>query len=173
MRRRDWRAASDSPMAPCSRTPCAGLQSATCVVRSHTSPPPPRRTTSSYSYGVVLCFVPQSTCADLQPVAATSVNESVCHTIRTVRSVANRGYCHAPMRLKRTVKRAAVTLGRLLPRSRTQARGVVLCYHSVHPKRPFFSTTPEVFERHIEWLTAHCRLTSFAELVTDAHADQN
>ena len=76
------------------------------------------------------------------------------------------------MRLKRIVKRAAVTVGRLLPRPSPQTRRVVLCYHSVHPKRPFYSTTPEVFERHIEWLTAHCRLTSFAVLVMDAPGDQ-
>ena len=77
------------------------------------------------------------------------------------------------MRLKRIVKRAAVTVGRLLPRPGPQTRRVVLCYHSVHPKRPFYSTTPEVFERHIEWLTAHCRLTSFADLVMDAPGDRN
>src|SRR5688572_6167209 len=77
------------------------------------------------------------------------------------------------MRLKRTVKRAAVTMGRLLPRPSAQTRRVVLCYHSVHPNRPFHSTTPELFERHVEWLTEHCHLTSFADLVMDGHVEKH
>lgn len=34
-------------------------------------------------------------------------------------------------------------------------RVVVLCYHSVHPKK-FFSVPPNVFERHLIWLKKHC-----------------
>ena len=47
------------------------------------------------------------------------------------------------------------------------ARRVVFCYHSVHPNRPYASTRPEAFERHVEWLNEHCRLASLVELVSD------
>jgi peptidoglycan/xylan/chitin deacetylase (PgdA/CDA1 family) len=70
------------------------------------------------------------------------------------------------MRLKRAIKRAALAAGRL-SRPDLSTRRVVFCYHSVHPKRPYASTTPEAFERHVQWLKEHCRLVSLVELVTD------
>jgi peptidoglycan/xylan/chitin deacetylase (PgdA/CDA1 family) len=76
------------------------------------------------------------------------------------------------MGVKRAIKRAAVTVGRLIPRSNTAMRRVVLCYHSVHPARPFFSTSPELFEHHVEWLREHCRVTSLVDLQADVpHPD--
>jgi peptidoglycan/xylan/chitin deacetylase (PgdA/CDA1 family) len=68
--------------------------------------------------------------------------------------------------LNRAMKRAAIAAGRLMPRPDPSTRRVVLCYHSVHPNRPPPSTKPEVFERHVQWLTEHCRLTSLDDLVS-------
>ena len=74
------------------------------------------------------------------------------------------------MPFKRTLKRAALLAARLAPRPDTATRRVVFCYHSVHPNRPFDSTTPEAFERHVEWLQEHCRLVSLTELVSASRA---
>jgi peptidoglycan/xylan/chitin deacetylase (PgdA/CDA1 family) len=71
------------------------------------------------------------------------------------------------MRLKRAMKRAAFAAGRLLSQPDLSTRRVVFCYHSVHPNRPYVSTKPAVFERHVQWLKEHCRLASLVELVTD------
>ena len=70
------------------------------------------------------------------------------------------------MRLKRTVKRVAVAAGRLVSRPDPTTRRVVFCYHSVHPSRPFHSTTPEVFERHVQWLKERCHLVSLLDLMS-------
>src|SRR4029450_5384851 len=77
------------------------------------------------------------------------------------------------MRLKRAIKRAALATGRLMAPSDPSTRRVVFCYHSVHPKRPYLSTTPEFFERHVQWLKEHCRLTSLVDLVSDAGRSKN
>ena len=69
------------------------------------------------------------------------------------------------MRVNRAIKRAAIAAGRLLPQEDPSTRRVVLCYHSVHPNRPYFSSTPELFERHLQWLKQHCHVTSLVELV--------
>jgi len=37
----------------------------------------------------------------------------------------------------------------------------------VHPNRQYASSTPEVFERQVEWLKAHCRVTTLADVVTN------
>jgi peptidoglycan/xylan/chitin deacetylase (PgdA/CDA1 family) len=74
------------------------------------------------------------------------------------------------MRLKRAIKRAALAAGRVMSRPNPSTRRVVFCYHSVHPNRPYPSTKPETFARHVQWLKEHCRLTSFAELVTGPKA---
>ncbi len=72
------------------------------------------------------------------------------------------------MRLNRVLKRGAVATGRLLPRPDPASRRIVFCYHSVHPRRRPLSTTPELFERHVEWLNEHCRVTSLLDLVDNA-----
>jgi peptidoglycan/xylan/chitin deacetylase (PgdA/CDA1 family) len=68
------------------------------------------------------------------------------------------------MRLNRAIKRAAIAVGRFTPRSDASKRKVVFCYHSVRPTRPHLSSTPDVFERHIEWLNQHCQLVSLRAL---------
>jgi peptidoglycan/xylan/chitin deacetylase (PgdA/CDA1 family) len=65
------------------------------------------------------------------------------------------------------MKRSALAAGRLMSRPDPSTRRVVFCYHSVHPNRPYVSTKPEAFERHVQWLKEHCRLVSLVELVTD------
>jgi len=70
------------------------------------------------------------------------------------------------MRWKQVIKRGAVAAGRLLPISGASTRRVVLCYHSVHPNWPYISSTPDVFERHLQWLKEHCECVSLADLMS-------
>jgi|SRR5687768_13533544 len=74
------------------------------------------------------------------------------------------------MRLKQALKKAAITAGRILPRS-AHNRNVILCYHSVHPHRPFHSSRPEVFDQHLEWLTENCRLVALTEITVGRQND--
>jgi peptidoglycan/xylan/chitin deacetylase (PgdA/CDA1 family) len=68
----------------------------------------------------------------------------------------------------KTMRRAAVVAGRLMPRPEPSTRRVVFCYHSVHPNCPFpHSTKPEVFDRHLQWFKDRCQLTSLVDLVRD------
>ncbi len=69
------------------------------------------------------------------------------------------------MQLNRMMKRAAIAAARQLPRADPSQRRVVLCYHSVHPNRPYVSTTPELFERHVAWLRDNCQIRSLADIV--------
>jgi len=71
------------------------------------------------------------------------------------------------MRWKRGLKRAALAAARVAPRPDPASRRIVLCYHSVHPNRQYASSTPEVFERHVQWLKAHCHVTSLANVVAN------
>ena len=68
---------------------------------------------------------------------------------------------------KRVIKRAALAAARVASRPDPATRRIVFCYHSVHPNRPFASTTPEVFERHVQWLKAHCRVVTLPEVVAN------
>ena len=77
------------------------------------------------------------------------------------------------MTLNRAMKRAGVAVGRLLPRPDLSSRRVVFCYHSVHPNRPFISSTPEIFERHLQWLAEHCRFASLVDLVHSSSVSDN
>jgi len=45
------------------------------------------------------------------------------------------------------------------------SRVVVLCYHSVHPTKPF-ATHPALFEQHLRWLEASCNNVKFSEALT-------
>ena len=74
------------------------------------------------------------------------------------------------MHVKRILKHAAASAGQLLPRENQATRRVVLCYHSVHPKKPILSTTPEVFDRHLQWLTENCHVISVPELMSGTAA---
>lgn len=42
-------------------------------------------------------------------------------------------------------------------------RTIILCYHSVHPNKSFASASPELFQRHLEWLTGHCEPIRFSQ----------
>ena len=69
-----------------------------------------------------------------------------------------------------TIKRSAKSLGartaRMLGNSQSSHRRRIigLCYHSVHPERSFASVTPDVFRRHLEWLTAECDVIPFRSI---------
>lgn len=71
------------------------------------------------------------------------------------------------MRWKRVMKRAALAIAGMASRSDPATRRIVFCHHSVHPNRGFTSSTPEIFERQVEWLKAHCHVTTLADLVTN------
>ena len=77
------------------------------------------------------------------------------------------------MRLNRAIKGAAVAAGRLMPRPDASTRRVVFCYHSVHPNRQWLSSTPDVFERQIQWLNEHCRIVSLRDLAGGAEANSS
>ena len=66
------------------------------------------------------------------------------------------------------MKRAAVAVGRLSARADLSQRRVVFCYHSVHPEPRPLCSSPDLFERHIEWLKERCHVTSLADLVSGA-----
>jgi peptidoglycan/xylan/chitin deacetylase (PgdA/CDA1 family) len=51
------------------------------------------------------------------------------------------------------------------PRGSDRARVVVLCYHSVHPSKEFASATPDLFASQMAWLTTHCHLIPFSEVL--------
>jgi peptidoglycan/xylan/chitin deacetylase (PgdA/CDA1 family) len=57
---------------------------------------------------------------------------------------------------RRSIKRAGATLAGRLSRQSAEGRVVGLCYHSVHPVLSFASATPDLFERHLDWLAANC-----------------
>ena len=71
-----------------------------------------------------------------------------------------------PALLKATIKRAFGT-GRRLLGARTVAPGrvVVLCYHSIHPSKPFRSATPELFGEHLAWLKQNCDVIPFTDVL--------
>jgi peptidoglycan/xylan/chitin deacetylase (PgdA/CDA1 family) len=71
------------------------------------------------------------------------------------------------MRWKRAMKSAALAAARVAPRPDPATRRIVFCYHSVHPNRGYASSTPEAFERQVQWLKAHCHVTTLAELVAN------
>jgi peptidoglycan/xylan/chitin deacetylase (PgdA/CDA1 family) len=56
-------------------------------------------------------------------------------------------------------------------RVRSSPRVVVLCYHSIHPKHTYASTSPEIFEDHLRWLKDTCEILHFSE-VRDAVTDK-
>ncbi|HXF97243.1 MAG TPA: polysaccharide deacetylase family protein [Gaiellaceae bacterium] len=41
---------------------------------------------------------------------------------------------------------------------------VVLCYHSIHPRLPFASASPELFRAQLAWLAEHCDVVRFADV---------
>jgi peptidoglycan/xylan/chitin deacetylase (PgdA/CDA1 family) len=71
--------------------------------------------------------------------------------------------------LRRWGRAAALGVGPLLA-GRFQPRRVILCYHSIHPSRPFRSATPDMFAAHLRWLTDHCDVVSLSTLVAQREA---
>jgi peptidoglycan/xylan/chitin deacetylase (PgdA/CDA1 family) len=75
--------------------------------------------------------------------------------------------------LKRSLKRAITsTAGRLTSRYGS-TRVVVLCYHSIHPCLPFASANPDLFRRHLEWLSEHCEIVSLGQVLAAARAPRD
>jgi peptidoglycan/xylan/chitin deacetylase (PgdA/CDA1 family) len=71
--------------------------------------------------------------------------------------------------LRHWAKAAALRVGPLIV-GRFQPRRVILCYHSVHPRHPFRSATPDMFSLHLAWLTEHCDVVSLRTLVAQREA---
>ena len=67
---------------------------------------------------------------------------------------------------------AALRVGPLVA-DRFQPRYVILCYHSIHPSRPFRSATPEMFVAHLRWLREYCDVVPLSTLVTQRAAPRN
>jgi peptidoglycan/xylan/chitin deacetylase (PgdA/CDA1 family) len=64
--------------------------------------------------------------------------------------------------LRRLMKRTVVSASALMRREKKAAhRSVALCYHSVHRDKPFATVTPEMFERHLAWISEHCDAVLF------------
>jgi peptidoglycan/xylan/chitin deacetylase (PgdA/CDA1 family) len=53
---------------------------------------------------------------------------------------------------------AAAVWNRLRPPS--GLRDCILCYHSVHPNRPFRTCRPADFEVQLDWLAEHCEVVA-------------
>src|SRR5581483_3022200 len=71
-------------------------------------------------------------------------------------------YCGNPQshweRLTLTVRRSVKRVLTRLPPGHGGGRVAILCYHSIHPVKPFATATPTMFERHLAWLTEHCNV---------------
>lgn len=64
------------------------------------------------------------------------------------------------------IKKAAIKLlAKKMPSRCRERRVVVLCYHSVHPSKPFASVTPEQFEMHLRWMREHCEIIPFSRIL--------
>jgi len=70
--------------------------------------------------------------------------------------------------MRTLVRRLIVETGRRVPLPRASSRVIVLCYHSVHPTRPFVSARPESFERQLTWLKEHCTIGSLSDVLLEA-----
>lgn len=67
--------------------------------------------------------------------------------------------------VRRTLRHAAASVARVVPRPDPTARRVVLCYHSVHPSAPYASASPDEFAAHLDWLAASCDVVPLDVLV--------
>ena len=61
---------------------------------------------------------------------------------------------------KGVAQQVAARLGGRWTANAGAGRVVVLCYHSVHPEKPF-ATPPELFEKHLEWVQRNCEVIRF------------
>jgi peptidoglycan/xylan/chitin deacetylase (PgdA/CDA1 family) len=69
---------------------------------------------------------------------------------------------------RRWLKRAGATAARRLPRPAAGNRVVCLCYHSIHPDLSYASATPELFERHLDWLAEYCEVIPLRRVLAAA-----
>ncbi len=71
-----------------------------------------------------------------------------------------------PTRTRKRLTRVADAGARRVLRSAESAeRRVVLCYHSVSDSPGYLSLSPDLFDRHLAWLEAHCLVVPLEELV--------
>ena len=68
------------------------------------------------------------------------------------------------MARRRITRVADAGARRVLPSPDLARRRVVLCYHSVNPARSYLSLSPELFDRHLEWLEEYCSVVSLHDL---------
>jgi peptidoglycan/xylan/chitin deacetylase (PgdA/CDA1 family) len=66
---------------------------------------------------------------------------------------------------KDAVKSLVVRLGRRLADLQSGHRKVVLCYHSIHPTKRFRSASPGLFDQHLSWLKANCKVIDFDRVI--------
>ena len=81
---------------------------------------------------------------------------------RLIPPVANRTLKHA------VVRAVTSSAGKVAAR-RMVSRAVVLCYHSVHPRLPIASADPELFRRHLEWLSENCEVGTIEDVFEAAN----
>jgi peptidoglycan/xylan/chitin deacetylase (PgdA/CDA1 family) len=69
--------------------------------------------------------------------------------------------------------RAGAVVGRLLANAIPwDSRVVCLCYHSIHQSTSFASVSPDMFERHLAWLSETCDVIPFHGMLEAAFAAQ-
>jgi peptidoglycan/xylan/chitin deacetylase (PgdA/CDA1 family) len=73
--------------------------------------------------------------------------------------------CSWNMVRKDVAKSLAVRLGRRMAELQSGHRTIVLCYHSVHPTKRFRSASPELFDQHVSWLKANCKVIDFDQVI--------
>src|SRR6185312_15111586 len=71
----------------------------------------------------------------------------------------------ASRRAKLAIQQAAARIFQRHFGAPFNSRVVVLCYHAIHPAKPF-ATPPSLFEEHLRWLDATCNNIKFSESLT-------
>jgi peptidoglycan/xylan/chitin deacetylase (PgdA/CDA1 family) len=67
-------------------------------------------------------------------------------------------------RAKEGVKRSLAATHALLRRSSGEGRAVILCYHSIHPRKSFRSASPALFGQQLDWLKDRAEVVPLAEI---------
>jgi peptidoglycan/xylan/chitin deacetylase (PgdA/CDA1 family) len=75
--------------------------------------------------------------------------------------------------VKETLKGLLEQVGRWSLAGSSGKRVVVLCYHSVHPSKPFASASPEDFGRQLDWLAAHCEVVPLDRILNAVTTPQD
>ncbi len=66
-------------------------------------------------------------------------------------------------RIKANIKYVGSRLAGRLCVLREQ-RSVILCYHSVHPRKRYASATPELFREHLQWLCCNTQVVPLSQI---------